>query len=304
MTTTSSRGALVDRRDVIVLTSGLVTTALAFVVVWLANRAGEHLLGDYAFALGVIPVPTGAFGVGIVASLGYAGASYLTQRKVSGGLLLTVMALLFASYFLAQYIEYRVITAGLADRALGFWTFFDHVTRSFAWQDNYEAGGHGRALGDLGYALRALEVIGFVGGGLVVPGALRNKPYCDRCRCYRRAKVVAIVPVGDDEPEAYRRLQTILRAARTTAYDEVAQAIATHGPLLQRRELDNTRQWLAADLLYCPNCADGALLATTHQRNPEVRRQVSHVVTEVVPLDGDLVRALSTARRRAGHPYR
>jgi hypothetical protein len=297
-------GAIVDGRDLVVITCGLATTALAFVGVWLADRAGGHVMGHYIFAWGVIPVPVSAFAVGIVAALGYGGASYLTQRKVSGPLLLAVIAFLLGSYLLAQYIEYRVITAGLGDDAIGFWTFFDHATRSFVRQDSSDPSGHGEPLGDLGYALRVLEVVGFVGGGLVVPGALRNKPYCDRCRCYQQSKLVAIVPIGEDEAEAHRRLQTILLAARGGVFDEVAQAIAAHGPLSQRHQIESSMHWLTADLLSCPNCADGALIAMTHQRHPGAPRQVSHVATEIVPLDSELVRDFVAAQRRSSHPYR
>jgi hypothetical protein len=297
----------VDGRDLIVLAAGLGTTLVAFICVWLADRAGEHLMGQYGFLWGLIPLPTGAFFVGIVASLGYGAGSFLTQRKVSGRLLWTVAGLLVGSYFVAQYVEYRMVVSGLGDEAIGFWSFFDHVTRAFAWQDAYEKSGHGSALGELGYALRALELAGFVGGGVIVPAALRNKPYCDRCRCYRQSKLVAIVPVGAEEADAHRRLQVILRAARAGSFDEVVQAIVTNGPLSTRREVEGSaHQWLSANLLYCPKCADGAIVAKTHQRQSERhgRRHATEIATEVVELNSDLVRRFLGRHEPSAHPYR
>jgi hypothetical protein len=291
------------RRDVIVVAAGLLTTALAFAVVWLAGRSGENLLGEYGMALGFIPVPGGAFALGLLASLGYGAGSYFTQRKVTGRLLIAVMALLAGGYFAAQWIEYRQVTAGLGAGAIGFWSWFDRVTRSFAWKEQF-GDGLGQPLGDLGYALRALEIAGFVGGGLIVPAALRKRPYCDRCLCYRQTKLAAIVPAADDEPDAHRRMQAILRAARTGSFDEIAQAIVTHGPLSGRHAAEGSQRWLSASLLYCPSCADGTLIAKSHQRSDEQRRQISVVPTEIVPLGAGLVRELLAGGRQPGHPYR
>jgi hypothetical protein len=296
----------VDRRDLIVVGSGLVTTLLAFACVWWSDRAGgEHILGQYAFLWGIIPLPVGALGTGLAASLGYGAASYLTQRKVSGGLLGSMLVLLVGSYFAAQVAEYRVSTTGLGDGAIGFWDWFDRTTRALAWTRSAFDDRPGEPLGALGYALRALEIAGFAAGGLIVPAALRNKPYCDACRCYRQKKLAAIVPVGGDEAEAHRRLQTVLRAARTGSRDELAQAIVRNAPLSQRRQAEDSTHWLSASLIYCLSCADGTLAAASHQRSSEARRQISQVTTEVVALEPRLVRELLEPRRRGDEgPYR
>src|SRR5262249_1069524 len=98
---------LFDKRDVLVLTGGFTTTALAFTLAWFADRQGERLMGNYGLLWGVIPIPIGALLIGALSAAGYGGASYLTQRKVSGRLLWLVMFLLLGSYFGAQYVEYR-----------------------------------------------------------------------------------------------------------------------------------------------------------------------------------------------------
>jgi hypothetical protein len=290
--------AKIDRRDVMVVTSGLATTALAFACVWGAAAAGVQLMGYYVLLWHIIPIPAGAFAVGLIASVGYGAASYLTQRKVSGYLLSSILELLLVSYVIAQYLHYRSAVSGLGDEAVGFLTFFDRTTRAFAWN------GGGGPIGELGYAIRALEIAGFVGGGLVVPAVLRKKPYCDRCRCYRHSKYVAFAPAFDDENAAHAHVQAILRAATAGTVDAIAQAVAVHGPLSSRRAAEDSTRWLSVSLVYCPNCADGALVARSHIRSPEAKGQLRTVTVGNVPLDPDLVEQLVRQRRHPAHPYR
>jgi hypothetical protein len=286
----------VDGRALIVLAAGICTTALALLGVRLADTTGEHLMAEYVLVFGFVPVPCGAFGVGLVASIGYGAASFITERKITGRLLLAMMALLIASYFIAQYIEYRLAIAELDGDAISFFAYYDYLTRFMSW-------GSG-PVGDVGYVVRATELAGFVAGGLAAPAGLRYRPYCDACRCYRRSKTIAVVPIGADESDAHRRLQSILRAARAGSADELSQTIATYVPAVGRREIAQLPSWLSARVVYCSSCANGVLVTMSHQRATDRRAQPIEVVTEMVPLGAGVVRQLVDGRRGSTHPYR
>jgi hypothetical protein len=146
------------------LLGGAATTAVALSGVYLLNQAGENLMGLYADYI----IPAGAVLVGLVASSGYGIASWITGTKISGRLLLAVVALLTGSYFLAKYLEFRCLFPGGATlddgTRLDFWGYFDLMSRAFSFEDR-ASGRPGEPLGSLGYAFRALEILPAVSRG-------------------------------------------------------------------------------------------------------------------------------------------
>ncbi|MEE8408332.1 MAG: hypothetical protein V3T05_01880 [Myxococcota bacterium] len=193
---------LVDRfGDEIVIGAGILTTVVALGLVYAINSASDdiNVMGYYLWFI----VPIGAIIVGLIAGSGYGIASWFSGLKISGVLLWIVFGLLLASYFAAQYLEFRSLDPlELEDgTALGFWTYFDIVTQS----QGYAVDGKtvAETLGLWGYGLRLLEVAGLSGGGLIIPLAMMKKPYCERCRRYMRTKTLRLLPasVGDKKPK-------------------------------------------------------------------------------------------------------
>src|SRR5882762_1919210 len=184
-------GAHEEQSYSLVLISGLVTTGLALLGVYLLDTKTEdfHIMGWYANYI----LPVGALIVGVVASSGYGVGSWLSGIKITRGLLLAVLALQLAAYFAAQYIEFA--SHHLVHRngkAVGFFEYFDFAARSFAWKKHDGSGGE--PLGLWGYAFRGLEIVGFAAGGLLVPALLSKAPYCESCRRYMRTRQLGLVP--------------------------------------------------------------------------------------------------------------
>lgn len=178
---------------ILVLISGLATTALTlFGVYWLqAHYPDVTFMGYYIDVI----IPVGAIGVGIVAALGYGIASWVSGIKIVRGLCWAVIFFQVCAYCGAQYIEYKHADPVYRDtgRHVGFFTWFDFVTRSFVWKSQ-DSSGEGTHLGAWGYGCRAMEVIGFALGGLIVPAVLMKKPYCDNCRRYMKFRSLGTVP--------------------------------------------------------------------------------------------------------------
>lgn len=263
----------------LVVASGAATTLLALAAVWaLSTFAGENVMGWYADYV----LPAGALLVGVVASSGFGVASWVTGTKITGKLLVAVGLSLFAGYWGAKYLEFRVAFpdgASFADGTpAGFFDWYDFVTRSFAWNEH---GKLGKPLGALGYALRVGEIVGFSAGGLVAPFLMRRMPYCTSCGVYMRQTVVAVVPAGvvpkrikrkdraaatAQEAEArtaYARgaagVERIVAAARAGDAAAFGAAVAEVGPLSARRATEKLSTRLHVRVVQCRRCAAGAL---------------------------------------------
>jgi hypothetical protein len=266
-----------DHRPEIVLASGVVTTALALAGVLALAHRGTNVMGWYANYV----IPAGALVVGACAASGFAIGAWLTGLKMTRRLVVAVVALLAVSYFVAQYEEYRATGFDI-----GFWTWFDMMARAFAWK--HKNGTIGEPFGAAGYLFRGLEIGGFVLGGMLVPLGLRNKPYCESCRTYRRSKLVSLVPMfpQDAATDPLAEMYKTAHAGDRAAFERVVEE---NGSLRNKRKARTISPRIAVYRVRCPRCASGGLAATKLQRNG---RQLTRSVLPEQPLDGDKMRAL------------
>jgi hypothetical protein len=283
-----------DSRGRIVVITGSATTLLALMGVFFGAHHGVNVMGWYANYV----IPAGAILVGLVAASGYGIAARLTGLKMTRMLIWSVVIELAISYFVAQYEEFTHFTE---DASLGsFFAWFDAVTRAFAWA-NRTGGGAGEPFGIWGYAMRALEIAGFVLGGAMVPVLLKAKPYCDPCRTYKRTRALAHVSCGvqrgllggakGDTEAAYREglasVDTILAAARSGQPVLLQQELQARG--LGKRAAFKLTSFLMVNEVRCPRCSAGAIESTQMTRNGNnwTRTRLS-----ALPLSGDQMRAL------------
>jgi hypothetical protein len=200
-----------------VLFCGLATTALALLGVYVLDHTAEdfHIMGWYANYV----LPIGALLVGIVASSGYGLASWFSGVKITKALLWIVLGLQLLAYFAAQYIEFKSLH--LVHRStgapVGFVEYYDFQARSFAWKkDNGQAG---EPLGMWGYAFRGLEMLGFVGGGLIIPAVMRKVPYCQSCQRYMRTQQITLFP-GSIPAKKVKKSDLAAKAAHDTEQEQ------------------------------------------------------------------------------------
>ena len=265
-----------ERSELPVLIAGAATTGLALAGQLALQSAGTNVMGWYANYV----IPIGAILVGLVASSGFGLASWLTGTKISGRLLGLTIAILACGYASAIWFDYRhALPNGLADGStpISFFTWFDFTSRSFAFEG--KQGKAGEPLGLLGYGLRALEVIGFVGGGVLIPFGLKGLPYCEQCNLYMKKKNLAVVAedlapklFGDKSPERMEQrarlvdtsrnsIEAILAAADKNA-GALLEATAQHGPLAKKGEADKAQSRVWFELVRCRSCNRGRLEVT------------------------------------------
>jgi uncharacterized membrane protein len=264
----------------LVLFSGLATTALTLVGVYVLNTKTTdfHIMGWYANYV----LPVGALLVGLAASSGYGLASWFSGIKITRSLLWLVLLFQLAAYFAAEYVEFkslRLVHRGGA--AVGFLEYFDLMARSFAWkQDNGTAG---QPLGLWGYAFRGLEVIGFVGGSIIVPALLRKAPYCHACQRYMRTRQLGLIPASVQVKKvkksdvaglaAYEAEQSLALAAGTGAWEALQKLAADANAAGFQKSLADLApgkkaaaklpRRLSVHLVQCNRCYSGWLLAKT-----------------------------------------
>lgn len=206
-----------------VILAGAVSTAAALIGVYLLDaRADFNIMGWHWNYV----IPAGAIIVGLVASSGYGLASYFTGLKIRKGLLWTILLLQLGAYFAAQYVVFAgqgpLVLRG-TNHQVTFPEYFDLVARNFAWKDEH-SDKPGEALGAAGYFFVLLEIAGFVGGSLIVPGVLMKHPYCELCQIYMKRKLLATIPASVKARKVKKKDQTA-----TAAYTAEQQAAFEQG---------------------------------------------------------------------------
>jgi len=262
-----------QNRVSIVLASGLVTTVAALVGVFLL-QALAHIN-----AMG-LHIPLGAALVGVVASSGYGVASYRLGLRIRRTLLWTILLFQFLAYFGAEYCTFAsrppIVLPGTARPAT-----FPEAFRFNATNMRLRFSGPGpdsEPLGDVGYFMVGLEILGFMLGGIFAPVMLSRHPYCDLCQLYLRRWNLGTIPAGIGgifraaarDPEA----QTRAYRAADAKLRELARLVAVGDAASLKRELamlDLPQRKAAAlparvtiELCQCPGCGDGFLQPVLH----------------------------------------
>ncbi len=274
----SPTAAREEQSHFLVLICGLLTSGLALFGVYALDRSSAdfQIMGWYANYV----LPVGAVIVGAVAASGYGLASWLTGIKITRGLLWTVLILQVACYFGAQYIQFAGLNLVHQDgKPLTFFEYYDFAARMFAWKQR--DGGMGQPLGAWGYFFRGLEVLGFAGGGVLVPFLLRKTPYCDSCRRYMRTRslgfLAASVPARKVKKSdtaglaAYQAEQEQAFATGKAAWEKLQQLAgagkssefqtALDGDKIGPKQAMKLPQRLSLHLITCRRCMAGVLLA-------------------------------------------
>jgi len=282
----------------IVLASGLATTALTLLLVyWLDDNAHFNLMGFYLDYI----LPAGAILVGILAGSGYGLASWLTGVKIPRTMIWTVLALQCIAYFSAQYIVFAHLhlVNPYTNQPVGFLQYFDWAARNFSFKKHN--GEPGEPFGTWGYAYRFLELAGFAFAGVLIPALVMVIPYCDPCGRYMRRTALATLPGSIRAKQPNRK-----DAQAVAAYEEekeqadasAKQAIAVLGEMAASGQTGALSQALAAlgpgskaaaklpsryvmSLYLCPACPAGRLKVVPMTGQGKKVRQGTAIIFEI-----------------------
>jgi hypothetical protein len=287
-----------------IILAGLLTTGLTLAVLyWMGANTDWNIMGWYA--KGIIPI--GALFVGVLAASGYGIAAKVFHTKIGGSLLVFIVLLLLAAYFLSHYMKYFHIVSVLEEKrgrhlSIDFFRYYDVMTRSLSYGSRYSSADR-TPLGAWGYGIRLLEVIGFVGGGVAIPMVLSKSDYCDRCRVYMKGKSLMWIPAAVPTRKVNKK-----DPADVQGYaDEMAQAYQTgtalaeqvvvwgnegDGVSFKKAMLTNSMSATTANSLaarievkvsYCPKCHRGTLKRTLYEGQGDSIKTKVLDSTDVLP---------------------
>jgi len=301
----------------VVVLAGLLTTAATLAAVWWLDTHTKdfHVMGWYADYV----LPVGAAMVGVAAGVGYGVASWWTGLKIRRGLLGVVMLCQLGGYAAAEWVEYRGeladalaeqeaegVPAEERDVPMTFVEYFHLRATNFRW-DNH--GKPGNPLGMWGYLFVGLAVVGFVGGGLVIPGVMMFKPYCDDCTRYMRTRQLGILPASapfrkvskKDPADQLAFAEENARAAEVlkTKLDRISDLAAKQDgyglrqelpaqTMGERRQVSKLPARLAVSLIHCPGCRKAHLQPT---RITGQGKQIKQTKLEILKAGPEVVRA-------------
>ncbi|WP_395015335.1 hypothetical protein [Dongia sp.] len=165
---------------------GLVTSLITAAIVALI----EHYtgFGIFSFSLWFV-IPVGAICTGIAAASGYYFGSLYFHIRPNALLLAQMVIVAGLTAILIYYVQYATLVLDDGRRVSDYLSFGDYLDIVLT-SAHYRVG---RALqadvgevGDYGYALAALQFIGFLLGGFAIGGFLLGHPTCTKCGKYLR----------------------------------------------------------------------------------------------------------------------
>lgn len=288
-----------------ILVGGATSSVATLALVWFLNHQFPdfNIMGWYANFI----IPAGALIVGIAAGSGYGLGSWLSGSRTTGAVVAFVFHLQIVAYAGAQYIEFRNLDLRYEDGSeVGFLTYFDAASRSFAWND--KSGKPGDPLGAWGYGVRALEIAGFALGGIIVPMILWKHPYCEKCARYKKRRALGFLAASAKPPGWFSGKEGAAKSLRESAETGSAASKAVEGLLSIAQQPDPTTlkealaeiakdskaasklpKRFAFRLLHCPGCGEGQLEVQLLEGQGN---QLNTAEMGAVPVLPDVVRAI------------
>jgi hypothetical protein len=175
-------------------------------------------------------IPAGAICSGIAAASGYyAGARYFNHRPTKV-LLLNMVVISVATFFLIHYINYYFLIVDgrpareLVDFAQYLDTVLSHTSVRFRVARGPVSGPV--ELGSWGYLYAVLQIVGFAIGGVAVYWYLTGLPYCERCAKYFVAKQTHTQTRYTADADKLSQIAALMR--RCALAGRLQDAIAAH----------------------------------------------------------------------------
>lgn len=227
----------------------------------------------YGFSAAVV-IPIGAIGCGLVAAVGFYGASSVLHVRSVRAVLATpaitaISTFLASHWFVFQWYELptgKTYAEALALAGEGFVDFLRlRITESSLTLGSSSAETTVDRLGSWGYTVVALEIVGFALGGWFVTVVLRAKPWCETCERFLKSKGAEIRRF--EEPDVFEQsanhLVDVLE--RGGAAEAFRHAAAEKSVVSKRR---NARFRTVTRLYRCGTCqTEHAVIATEHMVN-------------------------------------
>lgn len=239
----------VSGKDLLIASAGLVTSLLTvFLLVVVSNRLGTEV---YSWMVNGV-IPAGAIISGLLAASGYFIGAKLTHSRPGAAVLIGVLVVSIAAYVAAHYFEYALMEVEgvrVAD-AMSFGQYWNTITSHMEMSRAGSSSESGISLGNFGYLVAFLQVVGFAIGGLIVYGILRGADYCEKCERYfhRKGTVSKNIPEEEVARAAYEGARVRLDA------DKPQEAVDFLKEYEGQRSLKKGTQTVGITVTECRSC--------------------------------------------------
>lgn len=176
-------------QDFTVAGTGAVTSLVTAAILVVIERSTGFSFYTYMFWF---VIPAGAVLSGFVAASGYYLGARLFNHRPTKILLLNMVVISVAAFFLIHYFSYYFLD--IEGRPVRDFISFVDFLRIELSHTSVQFGirahdiGEPVELGAWGYVYAGLQIVGFAAGALSVFGYLNSLPYCERCAKYLSAK--------------------------------------------------------------------------------------------------------------------
>lgn len=225
-------------RELLIMIGGVVTSIATAGLNAVIVRYSDFNFLSLSFWL---IVPVGALIGGVAAASGYYVTALWTHTMPSRRFLLEMVGIGISTWILGQWLAYATLRfedGTPVSRYASFWEYFrfhaEHMKLRLGFRGNMNLATTGE-LGVLGYVREALQLAGFIVGGLAVWAFLSGKEVCDGCRKYAKVRMLLTA-------ESPQRFQEVTAAAGLDCADARYQ-LAGYSLL-----------GLDLALLECPSC--------------------------------------------------
>jgi hypothetical protein len=211
--------------DILVGLCGLATSLLVAVILWWIEDRFSFAFYSWTFWF---VIPAGALFSGFAGASGYHAGAWIFGRRPTRLLLFNIIVASVATYFLIHYLSYvtMVVDGTRVRDYISFSKFLQLVitTTSMTFRSPGTTIGDTGELGNFGYAIAGLQVIGFAVGGFSVYVFLKAKPYCERCLCYlaKKGKQTRFAESAEKLAEATTKFRA------TVASGDIPSAVQAH----------------------------------------------------------------------------
>lgn len=253
---------------------GVVTSVLTAAIVFAIHQlTGVNV---FTYTLSFI-IPIGAILTGMLSVSGYYFAARHFNTKPGVGFFVQMILVGVATQVLIYWSEYTAYMRDLsAIEASEGVRFFEYLTTSLT-EARYQVGRRlddTVVVGQYGYALAIMQLIGFVLGAVAVYIVLRRQPMCQSCNVYMKPRVKKrhIFANEDDFWLYYNNIRDL--DTRSTLFADMVKVSHTSKVYNGSYRLDDT-------LYACPDCSQQLIqhLVAVRKRDfwtplPPLKRQV------------------------------
>lgn len=263
--------------DLLVAGCGLVTCVLTALILWWVEKQFGFAFYTWTFWF-VIPI--GAFLAGFAGASGYYAGSWWFGHRPTRLLLLNIVLASIGTFFLIYYLSFVTVQVDgkhVSDY-IPFWQYLDLEIRSASMEFRYRGAvkiGSTGELGNFGYAVALLQIVGFTLGGFIVYANLVSKPYCGKCSRYLsgKGKQIRYTHDVDGLPAVIAKVQENMRSGAASAAIEVQKDFGN--PAQQKDDHLRTQ----FEVRYCKKCNQHWLKFTVEKKSGDNWKAISECTT-------------------------